>query len=169
MRITLLKTFLITCFGLLFLASCDDSDDQREFEQEAMAEPSGYTETDFNGEIISEDPDDWRIGPMFGTSVDVQEPAFPNPTEGDDITINIYILTNNAVDGLFVRHRDERGYFRRLYQDDTRPLMPGIKQIRFDPVDMSLTGTIDDARGLHRIFVFDANDNLITYGDVKVE
>lgn len=169
MRLSYLFSHIVLISVVFMLISCDDSDDQRKFEQEAMAEPSGFTETDATGEVIQEDPDDWRIGPMFGTTVDVQDPAFPNPSEGDDITINIYILSNNAVDGLLVYYRNENGYFRQLYRDPTSPLMPGIKQIRFDPIDLSPTSTLDGARGLHRIFVFDGNENLITYGDVKIE
>ncbi len=163
------RFILLTLLPLAgILLSCDDADDQREFEQQAMNSPSGYTETDASGNVINEDPDDWQIGPMFSTTVDVQDPAFPNPTTGDDVTINLLVMSHDAVHGLYVYHRDDRGYFRNIYRDDTSPLPPTIHQIRFDPTDLSVDGTFDTARGLHRIFIYDYNDNLITYGDVKV-
>lgn len=162
---------LLTLLPLVWvMLSCDDADDQREFEQQAFSSPSGYTETDAGGNIINEDPDDWRIAPMFETSVRISNPAFPNPTSGDEINIHLMVQVLDAVNGLDVKFLNNRGYLspRSLYKNNESPLTPREYVIRFRPKDLSPDGTFDSARGLHRIFIFDYNDNLITYGDVKV-
>lgn len=157
--------------AVILLAGCDDQDDQREFEQEAMSEPEGYTETDINGDKVDggrEDPDDWRIAPMYGTTIGVEHPAYPNPTSGDGITITLRVSGIDAVNGLDVRVWYEQREFRQIYYDNN-PLQPGLKDVIFDPRDVTPTGNLDHARGLHRIFIFDLNENLITYGDLKIE
>ncbi len=68
---------------VLLGVSCGQDDDQREFEQEAFQLPDGITETEGNGSIISEDPDDWRTSPFFQGLVFV-DPAFPNPVSIGD-------------------------------------------------------------------------------------
>lgn len=164
--------FLIL-FGLMFtLTSCSSTDDaQRDFEREAFRTPSGITQTDGSGNIISTDPDDWRIGPLFAGFVEVQQPAYPNPTTGQLVTIELLITGLGAVNGLDVVTLDDRNFFKRLFFDERRPLPVGFTQIIINPVQFAPggSGTISGARGLHRVFIFDGRDNLITYGDIRVE
>ncbi len=151
----------------ILLTSCDDMDDQREFEQEAMAEPSGITQTDNQGEVLEEDPDDWRISPMFGASIDVEYPAYPNPTDGENVTIALRFSGTDVVSGLQVFSYYQEREFREIYYYDSDIHL--FKDIVFDPRRLDPSGVLDEARGLHRVFIYDLNENLITYGDIKVE
>lgn len=162
----ILRISLLLLCAVLFI-SCDDMDDQREFEREAMAEPSGFTHTDSQGEVLEEDPDDWRISPMFGASISVEYPAYPNPTDGENVTITLRFSGTDVVAGLQVFSYYQQREFREIYFDDSD--IPLFKDIVFDPRRLDPSGVLDEARGLHRVFIYDLNDNLITYGDIKVE
>lgn len=165
--------FLLSLTGLLFATiSCSSTDDaQREFEREAFRTPSGFTQTDGSGNIISTDPDDWRVGPLFAGFVEVDQPAYPNPSTGQLVTIELLITGLGAVNGLDVLTLDDRNFFKRLFFDERRPLPPGFTQIVINPVQFApgSSGTISGAQGLHRVFIFDGRENLITYGDIRVD
>jgi hypothetical protein len=155
----------------VFLLSCSGSDDQREFERQALSTPSGFTETDASGAVTGTvDPDDWRIAPFFQGLVEIQ-PAFPNPVQTtENVTIEITITGVEAVRGLDVVAWFEGGHVRSVYQDPSNPLNFGLKSVRFSALELSRFGTDgDEARGLRRVLIFDGNDNLISYGDIKVE
>ncbi len=167
-----LKPALLFTFLIAGIAACSSADDaQREFEQEAFQPPSGFTKTGANGEIIENDPKDWRVSPLFSGFVDVIQPAYPNPTTGQTVEFQILITGLDSVNGLEVATIDDNNRFKVLYFDERRPLPIGSHSITFNPVLFApgQSGTISGARGLHRVFVFDHRDNLITYGDVKVE
>jgi hypothetical protein len=162
-KITLLLLISLIAYG------CSSADDaQRKFEDEAFREPSNFTRTDPSGNIIEADPDDWRIGPLFQGFVEIS-PAFPNPTTGELVTIEILVTGLRALNGLEVVRLDNRGNFRLLYLDDRIPLPTGLSTITFDPVLFADGGTISNARGLHRVFIFDNRRNLISYGDLSIE
>lgn len=162
-KITLLLLISLVLYG------CSTADDaQRKFEDEAFREPSGFTKTDPSGNIMENDPDDWRIGPLFQGFVEIS-PAFPNPTTGELVTIEILVTGLQALNGLEVVRLDNRGNFRLLYLDDRIPLPTGLSTITFDPLLFADGGTISNARGLHRVFIFDNRRNLISYGDLKIE
>ena len=149
--------------------SCSSADEaQREFEDQAFRVPSNFTETNSAGDIINEDPDDWRTSPLYAGFVDVY-PAFPNPTTGQPVSIELFITGVGAVNGLEVFRIDDRGRFRSLFFDERSPLPVGFSQIIINPLQFSESGTITGARGLHRVFIFDRRENLISYGDIKVE
>lgn len=157
---------------LLTITGCGQNDDQREFEREAFAPPSGITETDGSGEITGEDPDDWRIAPFYqGLVSDVR--VFPNPvTVSDQLTIEISISGLDAVAGLSIAVLLEdavNAQFRILYNSLESPLPPGLTTATINPVRLGRFNTIESARGDHRIIIFDQQDNVISYGDVRVQ
>ena len=162
--------FLFLGFAVLLATNgCSSADDaQRKFENEAFRAPSGFTRTSSSGEVISVDPDDWRVSPLYAGFVEVS-PAFPNPTIGDNVTIELLITGLGAVNGLEVFSLDEQNQLKPLFYDDRIPLPVGFSQILINPVRFGPSGTIAGARGLHRVFVFDGRENLITYGDIMVE
>lgn len=172
MKLSRILLFIASASLSLSVQSCSSTDDaQREFEREAFRTPAGITQTDGSGNIISSDPDDWRVGPLFAGFVEVQQPAYPNPTTGQIVTIELLITGLGAVNGLDVLTLDDRNFFRRLFFDERRPLPVGFTQIIINPVQFAPggSGTISGARGLHRVFIFDGRDNLISYGDIRVE
>ena len=56
-------TFLVV-LALLLAGGCDTAEQQNDFEDEAFSTPSGFTRTDENGQILSEDKDDWRTAAL---------------------------------------------------------------------------------------------------------
>ncbi len=155
----------------VFLVSCSGSDDQREFERQALSPASGFTETDASGALTGNvDPDDWRISPFFQGLVEIQ-PAFPNPVQTtENVTIEITVTGVEAVRGLNIMVWFEGGHVPSVYQDPSNPLQPGLIVARFSALELSRFGNGGDgARGLKRVLIFDGNDNLISYGDIKVE
>ncbi len=167
---------LLMMVALLFIAACSRSEDQKEFEQEAFRMPENYTETTPHGEIVSKDEGDWNIGPMFQGSVEIETPPFPNPTHHDPVQIELYISGSRTVDGL----RAEAFYDmfdsmnrRTLYQHDRSPLEPGLMVFEIYPENFDRHNNYSNARqvndGLHRLFIFDNRNNLITYGDIKLK
>jgi len=161
------------CFGLtaLALSSCTISEDQLQFEQEAYRVPAGYTKTNERGIIVLEDPDDWRIAPMFTRLVSV-EPIFPNPTKGDDLRIQVFVERTEAVFGLYIVRVDPKSYPYRLiplYRNMQSPVPPGLLNINIPFKLIFPQHPILDERGLHRILIFDGRDNIISYGDLMLE
>ncbi|MEQ8578500.1 MAG: hypothetical protein RIC57_14135 [Balneola sp.] len=160
------KFILISVF--LFL-SCTSNDAQREFESEAYTDPSGITRTSAQGEVISIDPDDWRISPFFQGLMEVT-PPFQNPAQlGTALNFEYQVTGVQGVSGLDVRVRYPNGSLHNIYSSSNNPLEPGIKTFQIDPIALSQDGSDNLARGLHRIFFFDFNQRLISYGDIEVE
>lgn len=155
--------------GLLACSSTDDA--QREFENEAFRPPEGITRTDTGGNVQEEDPDDWRISPMYSGFVEIERPAHPNPTNGETVFIELLITGLGSVNGLEAVTLDERNIFRPLFFDERQPIPVGFTLISINPLLFAPggSGIISGARGLHRVFIFDRRENLITYGDVLVE
>lgn len=162
---------LLILLTTAFFLSCSSSDEQREFERQAMQPPSGYTQTDASGSITgSIDRDDWRIAPYFQGLIDIK-PAFPNPAiTTESINLEITVTGIESVSGLQIRVIHEGGLLNEIYRENTSPLNPGLMVIHFSPLDLSrFQNDSDGARGLKRILIFDGNNNLISYGDIMVE
>ena len=149
------------------------SDDQRKFEDEAFSTPEGYTATDRNGNIIDgeEDPDDWRIAPLFSGFVEVNIPAYPNPvTPGiDNVTLEILVDMEEAINGLRIYGYNENDNRVSLIAPVNQTLEAKFYEFTFNPDQLSYTGSIDNIPGLHRIYITDGNNDLITYGDIMIE
>lgn len=159
--------FLLLPLLLLLLYGCGNNDAQRQFEQEAFQRPSGITETEPNGTVISDDPDDWRIAPDFQGLVEVS-PAFPNPVlTNEQLRIEFTALGIVAVSGLEVAVLFEDGSIRSLFIDNSEDLPPGLQVIPIDPQQLGRFQS--EITGLHRILIFDLNRKIISYGDVEVE
>jgi len=157
---------------ILALSGCGQDDDQREFEQEAFQLPEGITETEGNGDIVSEDPDDWRTSPFFQGLVFVS-PAFPNPVSiGDQLNLEIEVSGIDAVSGLTVAVLIDdaaNAQFRSLYTVNQNPLPPGLTSIPINPIELGRFNSPESARGIHRLIIYDNRQNIISYGDVRVE
>lgn len=159
---------VVTIFAVLVL-SCDRNSAQDEFERLAFSTPQNFTRSDNNGNIISNDPDDWRIGPLFEGLVEVNAVPYPNPSIGLRFNIELLITGLEAVSGLEVYTRDQFGRPFIIYNDNRRPLPPGLLDFFIEPSWLTPSRIYSEAIGLHRIFIYDGNGNLITYGDLKVE
>ena len=159
-RLLLLSFFVVP--AMLAWAGCDTAEQQNEFEDQAFSAPSGFTRTDKNGEILSEDQDDWRTSPVYSTRVLV-DPAFPNPVPpGQFVTIPVQVREFDSVQGgLELVGNDANGLPRRL--DAIRDASdPGAYIFTFNP---SLLGV----PGLVRLFIVDSRGGLVSYGDLLIE
>lgn len=156
-------TLYITVLG------CDRDSDQEQFEREAFGVPENFTQTSVSGEILRNDPDDWRIGPLFQGLVEINAPAYANPSRGTRFTIELLITGIESVFGLEIYTRDDFGRPYLIYTDSRRPLPPGIIDIFLEPIWFSPNRIYSNAIGLRRVFIYDNAGNLITYGDLKIE
>lgn len=170
-----------TSFTALLLAAmlfggCDSQEEQNRFEDDAARVPSGIVRTDASGRIVVDDDgkeiendlDDWRTAPNFAGVVRF-DPAYPNPTVGDLITLPVLVQQFNSLGGgLVLRGFDDTG---RLIRFDELPqaTQPGSYTFVFSPRQFSVAGDLGTARGLHRVFVFDVTGVIVSYGDILVE
>lgn len=161
--------FTVLFFTILWFSACSQNDDQRDFERKAFSSPGGYTQTDPNsGQVINEDPDDWRISPFFQGLVRI-EPAFPNPANSDDeIRINFYNDGIESVSGLRVwAFYEENGEIRPLGNNDVHGELPvGLQVINFEGTQVARFS--ENPQGLYRVILLDGNENVISYGDIRI-
>lgn len=166
-----IKIFIIILFSGLFFSACNQNDDQRDFERKAFSRPENFTTTNRNnGEVISEDPDDWRISPFYQGLVQI-EPAFPNPANSsDDIIINFYNDGIETVTGLYAI-----AYYSESSSGQTRPLGSGRPgQLPVGSIDINfqaleLARFPENPQGLYRVIILDGTENVISYGDIQIE
>ncbi|MTI88806.1 MAG: hypothetical protein FH748_12635 [Balneolaceae bacterium] len=168
MKISFTPFLLFVTLGTLLL-SCTNNDAQREFEEQAYQQPSNITQTNDSGTITSADNDDWREGPLFEGLIDIR-PPFPNPVDVSSVINFEFEVTGvQSVNGLVLTIRYTDGSFGNVYFNQQTPLPPGISAFQINPAELGQFGTVESARGLHRVYLFDLNNRLISYGDIKVE
>jgi hypothetical protein len=161
-------SFLLISLLFAFTATCTRNDAQRDFEHEAYAGPRNYTQTTSQGEVISVDEDDWRTSPLFQGLIDIV-PPYPNPVNTNEaIQFEVEVTGVQSVTGLEVLARFEDNTFRTLYQS-FETLQPGLSTFQINPMELAQFGNPEGARGLNRIFIFNSNQQMISYGDVMVE
>lgn len=161
--------FFIGCL----LVGCSKSDEQRQFENEALRTPQGITETDDQGDIINEDPDDWRIGPMYRGLIDIgssnSEAPYPNPLGyNQNITIWISFNVSDPVEAIEIRKfrsPDDPNYPQLRYLQNDQLTRDNIITIEGQLI---AEGAGEAGRGDYRIMIYDSNQNLISYGDVRI-
>lgn len=144
-------------------AGCDTHRLQDSFADEAARAPEGYTETTVEGEVLVDDPDDWRTSPVYRGRITV-DPAFPNPVSTTFLTVSLTVIDFQAITG--------GGFTLRAYDSSGRNLIalaqpiiisgPGGYAFSFSPGQLQ-------TKGLHRVFIFDLGGEIVSYGDVLVE
>lgn len=164
------KIFSIPVFlGILLLtATCTRNNAQRDFEQDAYTAPAGFTETTEQGSVQNVDQDDWRTSPLFQGLVSVV-PAYPNPAATNQtIRLDLEITGINSVNGAEILVRLPDNSFERL-DIIQETLNPGISNLYIDPLNLGIDRSPEAARGLKRVFIYDMNGQMISYGDIMVE
>lgn len=161
-----LHSVLLLLLNLLILSGCNQNSDQREFERQAFSEPSGFTKTDQQGQVIGDpDPDDWRIAPFF--QGDIQLISYPNPNpvlSNGELRIEILVnfLMRISEINIFVNRPSS---FEPII--DTHQASLGNNTFTI-PANIIADGNPSPQR-LYRIIIMDENENVITYGDVEIE
>ncbi len=155
---------LVTLFGTGF--SCTNDDAQSKFEAQAYGEPANYTETSFQGDIVRNDTDDWRISPLYLGLASVQ-PIFPNPVQfGTNVTLEIDIKGAPASSSIEVGYLNQSNQWIFLQQQD---LQNDFELITFLINTRQFGSSLSQAQGLKRMLVFDGNQRLISYGDILIQ
>lgn len=163
-------SFVVLLLLSASIMSCTRNDAQREFEQEAYSAPNNYTETaSNNGEVLNNDPDDWRTSPRFQGFVNVV-PPFPNPVStNQNIRVQLDVIAQGSVNGLLVYMRFDNGEQKIIYED-FEPIPAGLYDFQISASQLAqFDGSPGTARGLQRIYLFDTNNRMISYGDISVE
>lgn len=170
-----LYLLVLLCVGSLLLNSCSKSDDQREFENQGLTEPEGITETDNSGSIKNNDPDDWRISPMYQGLITIGSTGedlhpHPNPLPFNlQLTIDLYIRTIETLNRIEI-------YSFEFPEEANSPAIAVREDISSPTLEtFTLSGQLisgstggSQASGLYRILIYDGKQNLITYGDIKI-
>lgn len=143
--------------------ACDstNTDGQRLFELEALGAPNGFTRTDARGRVLSEDADDWRIGPGYGTRVAGVDPIFPNPIDAESFA-TLAVNTNGTRGGLALAVIEADGRFRTLDTDEGAT-QPGLPTLGFFGSQLGPTA------GLYRLVLLDGAGGVVSYGDVRYD
>lgn len=155
----------------IFLAvSCTQSDEQREFERQAISLPENFTQTKNNGEVVegNTDPDDWRIAPFYQGIVYIDTPPFPNPLLSNQrLNIEVEVPGFDALSGLNVIVLYNGNTPKLLYSYISPPVPTGTTSISLDALNIAQFP--QNPAGLYRIILEDDDGNIISYGDIKIE
>lgn len=177
-RSTRTRMVLLTVGAVLAVlaSACDSNDLQEDFRREAEGLPSGITRTDSGGRIVTDatgrpveaDSTDWRTAPAYTGRVRF-DPAYPNPTRGELVTIPFIVPFSNALPGgLLLRGFTNTGRFV-LLDEEPDAAQTGSWSFVFSPALLSASGDVSAIVGLHRLFVFDFQGELVSYGDLRVQ
>lgn len=157
---------LILVFVAFMGWSCANDDAQSKFEVQAYGEPANYTETNFQGDIVRNDTDDWRISPLYQGLASVQ-PIFPNPVQfGTNVTLEIDIKGAPASSSIEVGYLNQSNQWIFLQQQD---LQNDFELLTFLINTRQFGSSLSQAQGIKRMLVFDGNQRLISYGDILIQ
>ena len=163
-KVSFFPPLILALFALLWLG-CDNQGAQEDFIAEAGQLPAGITrilDSNSGGTICSEDPDDWRTSPIYSGIILVERPPSPNPVGGSSlVTITVRVLQFDRVRGSLLLRAF--GAANTLISLDTiiDASSPGEYVFQFSP-------SLLTENGLHRLFIFDALGELVSYGDLEV-
>ncbi len=151
---------------LLLIISCGGNDAQDSFEREAYALAENITETNFQGDIISRDDNDWRVSPYYTGIADIS-PAFPNPVPYvDTATLEVFINGSPLSSYMELGYLDDLGNWNQLEVSENVSDFT-LNTFRINPVQFGANA--DLAKGIYRLILLDGNQRIITYGDILIE
>ncbi len=161
----LLIPYFFLPLGLL-LGSCQQDSAQQQYEAEAYGPIEGYTETDLQQNILSEDKKDWQVSPYYEGLIQIL-PLFPNP-----ISYGGTAYLEMTLNGAPVQSYVELGYLN--FNNQWIPLQQEIVSSEFELITFVIDSrnfgsSAELARGLHRLLLYDGNQRLITYGDIFIK
>lgn len=163
---------------MVAVAACSRSEDQIEFERQAYQVPDNYTRTSAGGIVDTShvDETDWQIGPRFQAFIDVTIPAYPNPTRNERVEVELLVSGSGSIDGIYAyAYPEAHDFSHRRRLDEVDRTLRNLETIvlSIDPADFAFNGVYSNAlqvnNGLHRLYIYDRNNNLITYGDIQLK
>ncbi|MDX1419162.1 MAG: hypothetical protein R3181_04290 [Rubricoccaceae bacterium] len=152
----------------LALAGCGSSEAQAEFELDAAQAASGIARTDAQGNLLSDDPNDWRTAPLYATSFfQVTRRPFPNPVSfSSGAVVIMEVTTGDAIPGGLRLVPFENGRRSRFTSEQTC-FVGGPDICVFDFFPSEIEGA--QPGDLWRLILFDGQGNVVTYGDLQIE
>jgi hypothetical protein len=160
---------------MLLLSGCAKTDEQRDFENEATQnEPDNITETDPNGNISSVDETDWQISPYYQGQISLgvanSQPPYPNPVNyNSTLYLQINLNVSNVVNRIEI-------YSFRLPEPVNHNWVTTFEQSEISTYNLFnisaasiATAEGETASGLYRLLIYDGQQNLITYGDIRIQ
>ena len=161
----LLIPFNLLLLGLL-LTSCQQDSAQQQYEAEAYGPIEGYTQTDLQQNVLSEDKKDWQVSPYYEGLIRIL-PLFPNP-----ISYGGTAYLEMTLNGAPIQSYVELGYLN--FNNQWIPLQQETVSSEFELVTFVIDSrnfgsSAELARGLHRLLLYDGNQRLITYGDIFIK
>lgn len=170
MNYSKIKNILLFLLISLFSVACSQSDAQKDFENRAFQAPQNITETTANGELANGgdvDPDDWRIGPDYRGLIEVQ-PIYPNPVLIDDfLFLELDFQFESRVRGLKIFAFRDPSIDIQQVQEINRELNP-FETLQIPP-SLFAGSTGVGLASVYRIVITDLNENVLSYGDVRVQ
>ncbi len=148
---------------LVALPGCDTVEGQDLFFEQSELDPRGFTETGEDGEVVSEDPDDWRVAPFFANQVDVR-PASPNPVARNGlVTLTVQDIFGTFTGELRLSGIGDGRQFVLLDEDAG----PDFYTFTFNPTRLRISS--GEGPRLYRVRVLDSQSRIVTYGDILVQ
>ncbi len=150
----------------LIVASCGEPDTEDD-------PIENFTRTNQSGQILSEDPNDWRIAARFAGEVELIQVAFPNPTRNGQVQLTFQFRSTIGfarIDFLGITRDGVPVNYPVILETDTNVPNFGAKTYLLDLTKISPNRNLAELRGrLFRVRVIDLVGNIITYGDVFIE
>lgn len=157
------------------LAGCDSGSGtlQRAFEDRALlSPPSGVTQTDAAGRVLSRDSSDWQIGPLFaGRAAFLQLPS-PNPAvAGQAVTFLVDARGEpGGLELLAVSRRSGTSAVELVAIPDpgarrADATAPGFYEFRVSANQIAAAG---GGNRLTRVVLVTGADRVVSFGDVEV-
>ena len=161
----LLIPFILLLLGLL-LTTCQQDSAQQQYEAEAYGPIEGYTQTDLQQNVLSQDKKDWQVSPYYQGLIRIL-PLFPNP-----ISYGGTAYLEMTLNGAPIQSYVELGYLN--FNNQWIPLQQETVSSEFELVTFVIDSrnfgsSAELARGLHRLLLYDGNQRLITYGDIFIK
>lgn len=158
---------------VVLLFGCSKSDEQREFENRATQnEPRNITETDANGNQNGNvDPDDWQISPNYEGLVSFGTPEpqvpYPNPVDlNTNLTIQLDLNVPDALQRIEIYSYHVTGNpipVTTLEQSE----LSTFNTISINSNNIA-AGEGTEASTTYRLLIYDGQENLVSYGDVRI-
>lgn len=171
MRSLEISAILLLYFLIFTGISCTESEEQQQFERQALQPPGGITAMDANGMPVEDgenDPDDWRTAPEFSGLIGIEiTPAYPNPVQFNSfLNLEINVQATEFVDGLYTYVIQNQGNPKLLRREDqTSTSKIYTYRIKIDEFAQNAGTGFGD---YYRIIIRDRNGAIISYGDVLI-
>jgi len=148
---------------ILFMAGCSVGTD----EENISNSPDGnITKTDYNGNILNEDSNDWRIQNYFKNDVYI-EPVYPNPTRNGIITLKMTFVANMPESGLYIYANNINHVGVILHESHSVSFGQTVFTLYL--TQLSPSSSLTQIQGKQfRLRIYDGMGRLISFGDVDV-